>query len=139
MHRSPPSAHTNSVLALNRTPQRHPLYKHFGSRPNRTPMSMYSIPTSVLARSETTSVLARSELPVLSAGGSGVPLQAGLAPGNSLHDFPVSPADITQNRCTGPARAGRLHPHVGHSNYAGVSAVPSGPQTHEIELISRIR
>ena len=61
----------------------------------------------------TTSVLARSEHPVLSAGVSGVPLQAGLAPGNSLHDFPVSPADITQNRCIGPARVGRLHPHVG--------------------------
>ena len=53
----------------------------------------------------TTSVLARTEHPVLSAGVSGVPLQAGLAPGNSLHDFPVSPADITKNRCVGPARA----------------------------------
>ena len=76
----------------NRAPQRHPLSNHFGSRPNRTPMSVYSI---------TTLVLARSEHPVLSAGVSGV----GMAPRNSLHDFPVSPANITQNRCTGPARA----------------------------------
>ena len=48
--------------------------------------------------------------PVLSAVVSGVPLQAGLAPGNSLHDFPVSPADITQNRCVGPDRAAVFTP-----------------------------
>ena len=42
---------------------------------------------------------------MLSAGVSGVPLQAGLAPGNSLHNSPVCPADITPNRSIGPARA----------------------------------
>ena len=50
---------------------------------------------------------------MLSAGVSGVLLQAGLAPGNSLHDFSVSPVDITQNRCIGPARAGRVYPQMG--------------------------
>ena len=89
-------------------------------------MSIYSL---------TTSFLARSEHPVLSAGVLGVPLQAGLALGNSLHNFPVSTAYITQNRCIGS----QFHPHVGHSNYAGVSAVSAGSQTQEIELISRIR
>ena len=81
----------------NRTPQRHPLSNHFnfGSRPNRSPMAVYCI---------TTSVLARSEHPMLYAGVSGVPLQAGLE-GNSLHDFPIYAADITQNRCMSPARA----------------------------------
>ena len=79
----------------------------FGSRPNRTEHPrLYLI---------TTSVLTRSEQLMLSAGVSGVPLQAGLAPGNSLHDSPVCPADITPNRSihVGPARVGHLHPHVG--------------------------
>ena len=79
----------------------------------------------------TTSVLARSERPMLSAGVSGVPLQAGLAPGNSLHDFPVSPADNTQNRCIGPARAGRLYPQMGLFNYPAVSTVTVGSQPHQ--------
>ena len=68
---------------------------------------------------------------MLSAGVAGVPLQAGLAPGNSLHDSPVSPADITPNRSIGPARAGRLHPHVGL--FASVSAVASGSQQARIQ------
>ena len=65
------------------------------------------------------------------------PLQAGLAPGNSLHDYPVSPAGITQNRSIGPARAGRLHPHVGQ--LCGCERFTSGSQPHLIQQISRIR
>ena len=99
-NRTPSFRAHNSVVSEPNT-QRHPLSNHFGSRPNRTPMAVYCINTLVLAR---------TEHPALSAGVSGVPLQAGLTPGNSLHDFPVSPADITKIGYVCPARAFVLTP-----------------------------
>ena len=89
---------------------------HFGSRPNWTPRgtsvltrtehSIFRAHCAVLARSDT-SVLARTEHPAMPAGISGVPLQAGLAPGNSILDYPVFPAGICSIYGAGcPARTG---------------------------------
>ena len=90
----------------NRTPQRHPISNHFGApEPNTHDCILYN------------HFRFSPEHPRLSAGVSGVPLQAGLALENSLHDFPVSPADITQNRCMSPARAVFFTP-TSDTNYA---------------------
>ena len=83
---------------------------HFGSRPNRTPS--FRAHNSVLARTEHPEAFtythfgSRTEHPELSAWISGVPLQAGLALGNSLLDYPVFPADIGTIGSGCPARTG---------------------------------
>ena len=82
-NRTPSFRAHNSVVSEPNT-QRHPLYKHFGLPKPNTQRCLQGSQES--------------------------PLQAGLAPGNSLHNFPVSSADITNIGSGCPARAGVLTP-----------------------------